>query len=314
MSPVKGTILTVDDNRDILDVLRLTLESAGYEVKDAIDGKEAITQVKQSPPDLIVLDYMMPEMNGHEVARILKRDILYRHIPIIMLTAKGDVQDKVKGIDAGVDDYVVKPFEPIELLARVKMILRRTSSSLDANPLTKLPGNVSIKQEIQRRLDNHEMMAVCHIDLRQFKAFNDKYGFEHGDKVIKFTGELIIAVIKDLAKETDFVGHIGGDDFIIICGLDIVDNVCQEVINRFDLGILKFYSEEDRDRSFIISHDRKGNINKFPIMTVYIAVVTNERIDLECPEEISEIGAELGAYAKTFSKSIYIKDRRADPR
>ncbi|MBI5554258.1 MAG: response regulator, partial [Elusimicrobia bacterium] len=263
--------------------------------------------------DLIVLDYMMPEMNGHEVARILKRDILYRNIPIILLTAKSDVQDKVIGIDAGADDYVVKPFEPLELLVRIKMILRRTSASLDANPLTKLPGNVSIKQEIQKRLDNHERMAVCHIDLRQFKAFNDKYGFEHGDKVIKFTGELVTMTVKELAKETDFVGHIGGDDFIIICGPDIVDNVCQEVIKRFDLGIPKFYSAEDRARSYIISHDRQGNVNKFPIMTVYIAVMTNERINLECPEEISEIGADLGAYAKTFSKSIYIKDRRADP-
>ncbi|MDD5492482.1 MAG: response regulator [bacterium] len=313
MAVNKGTILTVDDNRDILDVLRLTLESEGYEVKEALNGKEAIAQVKQGPPDLIVLDYMMPEMNGHEVARLLKSDILYRHIPIIMLTAKGDVQDKVKGIEAGVDDYVVKPFEPIELLARVKMILRRTMTSLDANPLTKLPGNVSIKQEMQKRLDNHERMAVCHLDLRQFKAFNDKYGFEHGDKVIKFTGELIAGTVKEIGKDTDFAGHIGGDDFIIICGPDIVDMICQEVIKRFDQGIPKFYSEEDRARSYIISHDRKGNINKFPIMTIYIAVVTNERISLECPEEISEIGADLGAYAKTFSKSIYIKDRRAEP-
>ena len=309
----KGTILTVDDNPDILDVLKLTLESEGFEVKAAVNGKEAIEMVKTMPPDLIILDFMMPEMNGHEVARHLKSDILYRHIPIIMLTAKGEVSDKVKGIEAGVDDYVVKPFEPVELLARVKMILRRTMTSLDANPLTKLPGNVSIKQEINRRLEKKDKMAVCHIDLRQFKAFNDKYGFEHGDKVIKYTGELITKVVKQMGKEGDFAGHIGGDDFVIICEPDIVDEICEEVLVQFDHGITKFYSEDDRNRGYIISHDRKGNINKFPIMTMYIAVVTNERINLECAEEISEIGADLGNYAKTFTKSVYIKDRRAEP-
>ncbi len=313
MAASKGTILTVDDNYDIQEILKLTLENDGYEIKQAFNGKEAIDQVKSMPPDLIILDFMMPEMNGHEVAKILKGDILYRHIPIIMLTAKGEVDDKVKGIEAGVDDYVVKPFEPIELLARIKMILRRTMTSLDANPLTKLPGNISIKQEINKRIEKKEKMAVCHIDLRQFKAFNDKYGFEHGDKVIKFTGELITNVVKTMAREHDFAGHIGGDDFIIICGPDIVDKICQEVLSRFDAGITGFYSAEDRSRGYIISHDRKGNINKFPVMTMYIAVVTNERISLECAEEIGEIGADLGNYAKTFSKSVYIKDRRAEP-
>lgn len=309
----KSTILIVDDNPDILDVLTLTLRTDGYNITEAKNGKEAVEKVKKTPPDLIILDYMMPEMNGHEVARTLKNDILYRHIPIIMLTAKGEVLDKIKGIEAGADDYVVKPFEPLELLARVKMILRRTAASLDANPLTKLPGNISIKQEITKRIEKKEPMAVCHLDLRQFKAFNDKYGFEHGDKVIKFTGELITKTTREIGTESDFVGHIGGDDFIIICDPKKVDEICKEILTRFDEGITKFYTEEDRTRGYIISLDRKSNVNKFPIMTMYIAVVTNENIDLTCAEEISEIGAELGGYAKTFSKSIYIKDRRAEP-
>lgn len=313
MDNAKSAILIVDDNPDILDVLTITLQSDGYAVTEAKNGKEAVEKVKQSPPDLIILDYMMPEMNGHEVARALKNDILYRHIPIIMLTAKGEVIDKIKGIDAGADDYVVKPFEPLELLARVKMILRRTKLTLDANPLTKLPGNISIKQEICKRLGNKEKMAVCHVDLRQFKAFNDKYGFEHGDKIIRFTGELITKVTREAGGDADFVGHIGGDDFIIICAPSRVERICQEILARFDQGIPNFYSQEDRTRGYIISLDRKSNINKFSIMTMYIAVVTNEHIELTCPEEISEIGAELGGYAKTFSKSIYIKDRRAEP-
>lgn len=313
MNSSKSTILIVDDNPDILDVLTIALQSDGYTVTEAKNGKEAVAKVKEFPPDLIILDYMMPEMNGYEVAEALKKDILYRHIPIIMLTAKGEVLDKIKGIEAGADDYVVKPFEPLELLARVKMIMRRTNMTLDANPLTKLPGNISIKQEICKRLEDKVKMAVCHVDLRQFKAFNDKYGFEHGDKVIRFTGELITKITRKAGLDSDFVGHIGGDDFIIICEPARVDHICQEILVRFDQGITDFYSQEDRTRGYIISLDRKSNINKFPIMTMYIAVVTNEHIELSCAEEISEIGAELGGYAKTFSRSIYIKDRRADP-
>lgn len=312
MTPQKMTILTVDDNPDILDVLKLCLENEGYQVEQAVNGKQAIEKVKQSRPDLIILDYMMPEMNGHDVVRLLKKDILYQHIPVVMLTAKSDVLDKVKGIEAGVDDYVFKPFEPLELVAVVKMILRRNTSALDANPLTKLPGNISIKYEIKKRFEEEEIFAVCHTDLRQFKAYNDKYGFEKGDLIIKFTSEILLQVLKEYGSVRDFVGHIGGDDFILICQLEEVDKICQEIISRFDEDIINFYSAEDRNNGYIISYDRKGNINKFPIMTIYIAVAINSAKRFKYPEELGEVAAELGNYAKTFHQSIYIKDRRKE--
>ncbi len=306
----KEKILIVDDDSYILSMVRLILENENYEISEAKDGKEALEKIHEKTPHLIILDYMMPMIDGLEVCTRLKKDTLYRHIPIIMLTAKGELTDKVRGLDAGVDDYIVKPFEPQELMARVKMILQRTSRNLDANPLTKLPGNVSIINEIQQRIDKKELFSVAHIDLRQFKAFNDKYGFEHGDRVIRETSRIIIRAIQESGNDDDFIGHIGGDDFIVITTPNIVDKLCCSIIKEFDETISKFYNEQDRRKGYIISQDRKGNIYEFPIMIMCIGVVSNENRDINNPIQVSEIGADLQNFAKSFKKSNYVKDKR----
>jgi len=174
---IKEKILTIDDDPDILDVLDLTL-SEQYEVLQANNGEEGLKLLQQKNPDLIICDYMMPVMNGREFCTALKKDILLRHIPVIMLTGKGEVNDRISGIESGADDYIVKPFDPNELLARIKMILKRTISSLDANPLSHLPGNTSIQEEFQQHIDSKETFAVGYADLDKFKAYNDVYGFE----------------------------------------------------------------------------------------------------------------------------------------
>jgi DNA-binding response OmpR family regulator len=148
----KKKILIVDDEPDVRDVIRIILESENYETQEASNGAEGLEKISKRPPDLIILDFMMPKMNGPDVCQALKKDLLLRHIPIIMLTGRGELADKVKGINAGADDYILKPFEPTELLARVKMSLRRAEIDLDANPLTRLPGNVSIQNEIENKI------------------------------------------------------------------------------------------------------------------------------------------------------------------
>ena len=153
-------ILVVDDDPDIRDILKLTLSEENYEILEAKDGEEALKIINTKPLDLVLLDYKIPKMDGRQVCRLIKKDLLLRHLPIIMVTGKGDINDKVDGIDAGADDYVVKPFEPKELLARIRMILRRTERDLEANPLTRLPGNVSILNELGRRLASNALFAV----------------------------------------------------------------------------------------------------------------------------------------------------------
>lgn len=307
---LKPKILTADDDPDILDILRIVLTEAGFEVIEAHDGEQALELAKTKSPNLIILDYKMPKMDGRQVCIELRKDILLQHVPIIMVTGKGETTDKVAGLDAGVDDYIVKPFEPKELIARVKMVLRRTSRELDANPLTKLPGNVSIFDELQSRLDKQNLFALGYLDLDKFKAYNDKYGFEHGDEVIKETARIIIKAIKTKGNPDDFIGHIGGDDFIFVTTPERADGICKKIIQDFDETAPKFYNPEDRKKGYIMAKDRKGIEQKIPLISLSIGVVTNEARQINHVAEISEIGAELKEHAKSLERSNYVKDQR----
>jgi len=305
-------ILVVDDDPDIRDVLRITLEAEGYEVFEAGDGGEVLPAVKKFSPQLILLDFVMPKMSGPEVSLLLKKDILLRHIPIIMLTGKGELNDKVRGINAGVDDYLVKPFEPKELVARVRMIMRRTKSALDANPLTKLPGNTSIANEISIRIEQKQSFAVCYVDLDQFKALNDKYGFSRGDDVISQTAKILIQAVETTGNPDDFIGHEGGDDFVVMTTPQKADSLCRAIISAFDHIAPSFYNEEDRKAGFIVGKDRRGKVQKIPLITVSIGVVTTENRNISHVAEVGEIGAELKKYAKSLQGSNYVKERRQE--
>ena len=307
---LKEKILIADDDPDILDVIRITLESEGYEVIEAHDGKEAVDMVKKSTPDLLITDFKMPRICGDEVCRILKQDILIQHMPIIMLTGKGEVIDKIEGINAGADDYIVKPFEPQELVARVKMVLRRTARDLDANPLTKLPGNVSIINELRMRITENELFAVCYVDLDKFKAFNDKYGFEKGDEVIKNTARILISSVQEKGTPQDFIGHIGGDDFVVVTAPDKVDALCKKIIADFTSMVPGLYNKEDLEKGYIIGKDRQKKTRKIPLLSISIGIVTNEKRKINHVGEVGELGAELKEYAKSLPGSNYVKERR----
>jgi diguanylate cyclase (GGDEF)-like protein len=307
-------ILVVDDDPDIRDILKLTLSEEDYEVLEARDGEEALKIIDTKPLNLVLLDYRIPKVDGREVCRRVKKDLLLRHLPIIMVTGSGDTNDKVGGIDAGADDYVVKPFEPKELLARIRMILRRTERDLEANPLTRLPGNVSILNEFFRLLENKSLFSVCYIDLDKFKAYNDKYGFEHGDAVIRETARILLRTVQEEGRQEDFIGHIGGDDFVIITAPDRVDKICKKIIDDFEKTSPSFYNETDKKKGYIIAHDRQGKEQKISLLSISIGVVTNEFRKIEHVAQIGEIGAELKALAKSMERSNYVKDKRKEDR
>jgi len=303
-------ILVVDDEPDIRDVLRITLEDEKYEVYEAENGAEALAFIQKKLPDLVLCDYKMPRMDGREFCRLIKKDILLRHLPVIMVTGKGEITDKVDGIEAGADDYIVKPFEPKELIAHIRMLLRRSGIDLEANPLTRLPGNVSILDELSRKIDSQKLFAVCYVDLDKFKAYNDTYGFEHGDNVIKETARILLRAAQQHGEPDDFVGHVGGDDFVVICSLPTVDKLCNNIIEQFDTTMPSFYNDTDRKNGYIVAHDRQGTQRQFPLLSVSIGVVTNEFRKIEHVAQVGEIGAELKAYAKSLAKSNYVMDKR----
>ena len=305
-------ILVADDDADLRDILRSILELAGFSVSEALDGASALRTIRGEPPDLVILDYLMPGLTGPEVCAQLKQDLLLRHLPIIMLTGKSELQDKVHGINAGADDYLIKPFEPQELLARVQMVLRRTSQDLEANPLTRLPGNVTIQRELEHRLAAGGPIAVCYLDLNRFKAFNDHYGFKRGDDVIKRTAAVLLETSRASGSPRDFLGHIGGDDFILITTMDCAARLCEAIIRNFDAVAPGLYDEADRARGYMLHTDRKGQAINVPLLSIAIALVTNEEQVLTHPGQIAELGAELKAYAKQFERSVYVKERRRE--
>ena len=295
----------VDDEPDVLEVVKSRLELHGFRVVTARDGEEALQKVEEENPDLMLLDVNLPGKSGREVLQILREGILHVHLPVIMLTARGELADKLAGIEAGADDYITKPFDSTELIARTRMILMRTSRGLDANPLTKLPGNISINREVKRRLRNKEKFSFLYLDLDNFKSFNDHYGYERGDITIKTTASLVIKAVEDEGTSNDFIGHIGGDDFVVITGPEKAEVICQRIIEQFDRGILRLYDEEDRKKGYIAGKERGGKRNKFGIMTMSIGVVTSRPEEITHSAEISRRGAELKEKAKALPGSRY---------
>jgi len=304
-------VLVIDDDRFMVRVISDCLEKEGFAVNGAYDFNSAMDKIYSNAPDIILLDVVLPEMNGVEICRLLRNDTRTSHVPIIMLTSKVEVEDKVAGLDAGADDYITKPFDCLELIARVKTHLRRAKQEKSFNPLTELPGNILIEEEIKKRVnDVKKKFAVLYVDLDNFKAYNDVYGFLKGDEVIKFVAHILKKNINELGNPDDFIGHIGGDDFIAITTPSKVDTICRSVINQFDSTILLFYSKEDRKRGFIVTRDRTNQEIKYPFMTISIAIVSNEKRHINNHWQVAEIAAEMKKYAKSKTGSVYVKDRR----
>jgi len=314
MNPPK-TILVADDDPDLRDILHSVLEPAGFHVLEAPDGQRALETVQNTnpPPDLLILDYAMPGLTGPQVCERLKVDTLLRHIPIIMLTGKSEIQDKIDGMNAGADDYVLKPFEPKELLARVRMVLRRTMQGLEANPLTRLPGNTAIVQTLEDRIISNMPLAVAYCDLDRFKTFNDQYGFHRGDEIIRNTAKILLNATKTKGHEDDFVGHIGGDDFVLVTTPDRANAVCDMIVHEFDTMVHALYDEQERTQGFFLHTDRGGHTSRIPLISISIALVTNERRAITHPGQIASLGAELKKYAKQFDHSLVVKERRQVP-
>lgn len=307
---LKLKVLVVDDDPDILDLLVATLE-AEFDIETASTANEALEKVKKFSPNLLVLDYMLPDMDGPQVCLALRKDPLFLHLPILMLTGKSEVDDKVTGLEAGADDYMVKPFNPDELIARIRMLIRRSDIHLDANPLTRLPGNVSINNELAKKLETKEIFAILYLDIDNFKALNDYYGFERGDQIIKETSHIILESVQKEGGINDFVGHIGGDDFVIISTIDNAENIAKKIISEFDKLAPKFFDEKDRSKGYIETKARDKQIHKFSFPTISIGIITNKNQEFNHIAQISSLGAEIKGYAKKFPESKYIFDRRS---
>ncbi|OGR71276.1 MAG: hypothetical protein A2089_08125 [Elusimicrobia bacterium GWD2_63_28] len=301
-----------DDQTELLYLMKEMIEYAGFEVVTATDGVEAMKAVFETNPDIIVLDYNMPRKNGLEVASDLKNNPLFAHIPIMIVTAYGEKHAKLKGLSMGIDDYLIKPVDADELVARIRMILKRNKQVLDTNPLSKLPGNPSIQARVEREIAKGGPFAVLYLDLNNFKAYNDTYGFEAGDRILKATANLLVKLTIQNENSEDFIGHIGGDDFIVVTSYERSEELARRITHAFDEIAPSFYNKTDRDAGHIVASDRQGNIKKFPFLSIAIGIVHNTTRPLNSFAQVSNIGTELKKGAKASDKSHYIVDRRKD--
>ena len=304
------TILVVDDDPDIARFVEVNLRSAGYDVSVAADGEEALERASSLRPDLVLLDVMMPRIDGFEVAQRLRRNPQTANTSIIMLTAKALSTDKVLGLTAGADDYIIKPFDPIELLARVKGTLRRAKEMRNLSPLTGLPGNIRIQEEIERTVREDRPFAVLYSDLDNFKAYNDQKGFVRGDRLIQATARIIQDAVVEYAGSDGFVGHVGGDDFVAVVPPEIAEEVAKRVVERFDAQIHEFYEPEDLERGYVEVEDRKGVLQRLPLAGVSIGIATTSVRTFAHYGEAVSVATEMKQFAKRDSGSSYAVDRR----
>ncbi len=307
---VPERILVVEDDAALSRLLQVELKASGYDVAVASDGKQGLADALAEPPDLVLADVVMPNMTGFELARRLREDPRTAEVSIIMVTARGMKADKLEGLTSGADDYVVKPFDNEELLARVKGVLRRARYMRSQSPLTGLPGNLRIEDEIQARVDSEEPFAVMYIDLDNFKSFSDRYGFVRGDEALRATGHLIRDAVRIVAGAEAFVGHIGGDDFVALVAPDEADLVAEEMIRRFDALAPTLYNAEDAGRGFLETEDRRGTLQRFPLLSVSIGIASTAVRSFAHRAEAVEIATELKNLAKRDEGSSVARDRR----
>ena len=273
------------------------------------EGRPAIDYIFSSPPDMLIVDSKIKDINVFDVITLIKSENIYRQVPVIICFEENFDLDVDKVCSTEIDDFLIRPLDVKETIARIYLTYQRSFRALDANPLTKLPGNTSIIRHIQMLLDKKEEFALAYADLDNFKAFNDRYGFSRGDEVILMTARIITNMVRSFKGINSFVGHIGGDDFVFIVPLEYAELACKGIVNNFDSIIPYFYDEEDKKRGYIVSKDRQGNERKFPFVAISIGVVFN-RGNFKHYGEISQEAVNLKKKAKEYEGSCYILDRR----
>ena len=303
-------ILVVDDSPTMARLLEMGLTNAGLSVRIANDGRAGLQMALERCPDLVLADVMMPGLNGVELTQQLRDDPRTASCTIILVTAINDAAAKIEGFDAGADDYIVKPFDIAELLARVKGALRRAKVLRAQSPLTRLPGNVRIQEEIEVRVRRQTHFSLLYVDLDNFKAYNDKYGFLQGDRVIQMTARVLQDVAIELGGSEAFVGHVGGDDFVVIGELGQEQDLAEAVIARFDQAIPAVYDEIDRSQGYIETLNRRGELQRFPLVGVSIGIATTERRTYSHYAEAVTVATEMKTFTKKTAGSSWAVDVR----
>ncbi|MCC7117028.1 MAG: response regulator [Anaerolineales bacterium] len=284
-------LLVVEDDVDIANMLKIYFSGLQFSVDVANRGMDALEKVKQVLPHLMVLDIMLPDIDGYEVCRRLRTSTRTSHIPVIFLTQKDERSDKLQGLELGADDYITKPFDIEELKLRVQGAIRRSERESLTDPRSGLPAGRLIEEQLRRiiRADN---WALIDLRLNNFEAFKDVYGFVAGDDVLRFASMLIGEVVDELGTTSDFVGHAGGDNFIIITTNEAAPAIRQKLKERFAAEVQSHYNFIDRQQGFIQAPQADGGVEKVGFMTLSSGLVSPASHSFADIREITELAAE----------------------
>jgi diguanylate cyclase (GGDEF)-like protein len=302
------TILLGDDDVDFCRLMELFLSAAGFRLLVVHDGHALVRLAQEELPDLLLVDLVMPQLDGYEALRQLRNDTRTAHLPMIILTARVASNDIVSGFESGADDFVTKPVTADELIARIRGHLRRAARRPVNNPLTGLAGNTLLTEQIRYRMRREFPFALLHIDLSSFKAFNDSYGFARGDRVIHLLADVLRTLLPPDGGHGAFLGHIGGDDFAVLGPPAAAEELCRRAIARFDARVTDLYDAVDIERGFLESLDRDGAPRRFPIVGLVIGGVVCGPGRFQAPEELGRAAAAMKQRAKLRGASAYVID------
>lgn len=295
----KGRILVVEDDFDISNLLRIYFDSQGYEVTVASKGNDALDLCRRNLPNVIVLDIQLPDIDGYEVCRRMRGNLRTSHIPILFLTQRDERSDKIAGLELGADDYITKPFDIEELKLRVQNAIKRAQWENLTSPTTGLPSGKLIEEQL-RMLMRRQNWAVLYIGVNHISGFNEAYGFVAGDDVFRFAAMVLGDGVDERGTANDFIGHIGGDDFLIISDEEHVEDIRDYITERFKNEVGTFYSFRDRERGHIQIKDGAGGEKQVPMMTLAVGIVNSRTTQFADIREITEIAAaERRKYAET---------------
>jgi PleD family two-component response regulator len=287
----EGRILVVEDDFDISNMLDVYFKSQGYEVYVASRGQEALDLTRQKMPNVIVLDIMLPDIDGYEVCRRLRTNLRTSHIPIIFLTQKDERSDKIHGLELGADDYIVKPFDVEELRLRVRNTIKSAEVAALTSPSTGLASGRLIEQQL-RELMGRADWGILYIGIKGLDVFNEVYGFVAGEEVLRFTGMLLNQIIDEHGTPEDFVGHISGDDFIVITRQALVGELKEKIVERFNANVGTHYDFKSRMQGYVVTKDDQGNEIQVPLMSLMVGILTAEDGPFTDIREITEDAAE----------------------
>ncbi len=287
----KARLLLVEDDGDIANMLKIYFSAQGFDVDIVMQGMDAVEKTRHVMPHLIILDIMLPDIDGYEVCRILRQTTRTSHIPVIFLTQKDERSDKLQGLELGADDYITKPFDIEELKLRVQNAIARSERESLTDPLTGLPAGPIIEDQLRKIIHNRGW-SLLDIRITSFDVFKEVYGFIAANEVLRFTAMMIGEILDQAGSRDDFIGHTGGDNFIVISSNMSISEIRQKLKSQFESQILTHYNFLDRDKGYLITRDENGNEVRNGLMNLAIGTISPETHEFSDIREITELAAE----------------------